>query len=76
MKTILDRKKEIAEIDDPSKIKEYLEEHIIDKSVNAEYSQVAQKEIIRFANGCITHLSPKKARKKRKTNKDQTTFLL
>ena len=76
MKTINEVKKEIAELQDVKKIKEYVEEKIINKSAYAEYSQAAQKEIIRFANGCITHLSPKKARKKRKTNKDQTTFLL
>lgn len=72
MKTILDRKKEIAEIDDPSKIKEYLEEHIIDKSVNAEYSQVAQKEIIRFANKLIKIMTPeKKSKSKSKSDPSQ-----
>ena len=76
MKTILEIKKEIAEMDDVKKIKEYLEKNIVDKSVNAEYSQIAQKEVIRFANMCINHLSPKKAKKKRKPNEDQTTFLL
>ena len=43
MKTILEIKKEIAEMDNVKKIKEYLEENIVDKSVNAEARHLGAK---------------------------------
>lgn len=59
-------------MDDPKKIKEYLEEKIINKSSYAEYSQVAQKEIISFGNKIIKLITPnKKAKSKSKSDPSQ-----
>ena len=74
MKTINEIKKEIAELGDPKKIKEYLEEKIINKSAYAEYSLKAQKEIVSFGNKLISIMTPKKKKKSKNDPSQQSGF--